>query len=352
MKQSKYIVAFIFVGAIFYFLLMNGSRAGSGSSNGSYKSNKSLNSTNLGFVKPEQRLIRLFSQISSGAKLRLQGKTQEIIYNKNTIPKPFNDQVVSLVQKMIDTIQSVTRQEYFMKRIENLYIQSDRANNHRYIADFFIYDVQNYYTLRLICDIVAIDGEIYMNYLNVQSGSNPSLLNKYDLKFNTMGILLKDNMFHENIRALFDNYYINQFEVIGVSDMDDAGHRDLTKVYSMGSMLQLYFPSDESPESLKVYDEKGLIGQLENYLPPDQTNTLSPQFCDKEELRWDSLGVPYQSNGNRPQSCVKQNSGDQAIMNHPYFAPGIMYKRSSEDQYQWLKDPARGNIIRASGYRS
>lgn len=349
MKESKYILACVFVGAIFYFLLMGESgRSGQGSGVPA----KSLNSTNLGFVKPEQRLIRLFSQISSGAKLRLQGRTQEIIYNKNTIPKPFNDKVVSLVQKMIDTIQSVTRQDYFMKRIENLYIQSDRSNNHRYIVDFFIYDVQNYYTLRLIGDIIAINGEIYLNYLNVQSGSNPTLLNKYDLKFNSMGILLKENMFHENIRSLFDNYYINQFEVIGISDMDEPGSRDLTKVYSLGSMLQLYFPSDESPESLKVYDEKGLIGQLENYLPPDQTNTLSPQFCNKDQLRWDSLGVPYKSNDNQPQSCILDNSSDQAVMNHPYFGPGIMYKRSSDDAYKWLKDPARGNIIRSTGYRS
>tara|TARA_A100001015_G_scaffold321632_1_gene453583 strand:- start:6430 stop:7482 length:1053 start_codon:yes stop_codon:yes gene_type:complete len=350
MKETKYILAFVFVGTIFYFLLMNGSRSGSGQRSGDTP--KSLNSTNLGFVKPEQRLIRLFSQVSSGAKLRLQGETQEIIYNKNTIPKPFNDKVVSLVQTMIDTIQRVTRQDYFMKRIENLYIQSDRSNNHRYIVDFFVYDVQNYYTLRLLSDIVAINGEIYLNYLNVQSGSNPSLLNKYDLKFDAMGILLKDNMFHENIRSLFDNYYVNHFEVIGISDMDEPGSRDLTKVYSLGSMLQLYFPSDESPETLKVYDEKGLIGQLENYLPPDQTNTLSPQFCDKAELRWDSLGVPYQSNTDKPQSCIMQNSSDQAVMNQPYFGPGIMYKRSSDDAYKWLKDPARGNIIRSTGYRS
>ena len=39
-------------------------------------------------------------------------------------------------------------------------------------------------------------------------------------------------------------------------------------------------------------------------------------------------------------------------MNRPYFAPGTMYERSSDDQYQWLKDPARSNIIRASGRRA
>ena len=46
---------------------------------------------------------------------------------------------------MIDSIQSVTRQEYFMKRIENLYIQrSSDNNNKRYIADFL------YMTLKII----------------------------------------------------------------------------------------------------------------------------------------------------------------------------------------------------------
>jgi len=344
MKETKYAIAMAFVAILFYFLLIE-------SSKGNVSGKAEVSHANLGFVKPEQRLLRLFSTVSSGAKLRLQGPVNEIIYNKNTIPKPFNDSVKALIQKMIDSIQSVTRQEYFMKRIENLYIQrSSDDTNKRYIADFFIYDVKNYYTLRLIADIVSIRGEIYLNYLNVQSGSNPTLLNKYDLKFNQMGILLKENMFHENIRALFDTYYSNNFEVIGISEMD-AGSRDVTKVFSLGSMLQLYFPSEKSPESLRMLDEKGLIGQLESYLPPDQTNTISPQFCDPAELTWDSLGVPHPP-PNKSKSCILQNSSDQAVMNHPYFAPGTMYGRSSDDQYQWLKDPARSNIIRASGYRA
>ena len=42
---------------------------------------------------------------------------------------------------------------------------------------------------RLISNIVIIDKEIFINYLNVQTGSNPTILNKYDVKFNDTGIL-------------------------------------------------------------------------------------------------------------------------------------------------------------------
>ena len=38
-------------------------------------------------------------------------------------------------------------------------------------------DTKNYYTIRLISDIVIIDNEIYINYLNINSGGNSSLLN-------------------------------------------------------------------------------------------------------------------------------------------------------------------------------
>ena len=69
-----------------------------------------------------------------------------------------------------------------------------------------MYDVKNYYTIRLISDIVILRGEIYINYLNIQTGSNPTILNKYDVKFNDTGILFDGNMFKENIEKLFDSF--------------------------------------------------------------------------------------------------------------------------------------------------
>ena len=335
----------VFVIFVFYNLKMgNGIRS-------SYVSTKQLNETNLGFVKPEHRLLKVFASISSGTKVRLQGMCKEIVYNKNTIDKEINDRLVRITEQMINTLQQVTQQEYFMKRIENVYCQMDSKNNQRYIIDFFIYDINNYYTIRLIGDIVILDDEIYINYLNVQSGSNPTLLNKYDVKFNTMGILFDADMFHENIGNLFDNYYMNSFKLIGISDKNKEYNReDLTEVLSLNSLRNMYFPSNESPMTIQDYTNKGLSERLEEYVPSDQMTIKSPSFCKKSQLRWDSQGIPLQENDNA-KSCYENNNSTLAIMNDPRFVPGLMYKRSSEDAYSWLKDPARGNIIRTSGYR-
>ena len=69
---------------------------------------------------------------------------------------------------------------------ENVYCLIGR--NQRYIVDFFLYDVNNYYTIRIISDILVIDGDIYINYINTQNGSNPILLNNYDIKFKAHSI--------------------------------------------------------------------------------------------------------------------------------------------------------------------
>jgi len=340
------LILLVVVIVVFYNLMMNPTGISS-----SYVSTKQLNATNLGFVKPEQRLLKVFASISSGTKVRLQGLCKEIIYNKNTIEKNTNDHLVRIAKQMINTLEQVTQQDYFMKQIENVYHQIDSKNNQRYIMDFFIYDVKNYYTIRLIGDIVIIDDEIYINYLNVQSGSNPTLLNKYDVKFNGMGILMDANMFHENIGNLFDNYYMNSFRLIGISDKNiEYNSEDLTGVLSLNSLRNMYFPSDESPMTIQDYTNKGLSGKLEEYVPADQTTIKSPSFCKKSQLQWDTHGVPLQENDNA-QSCYENNNSSLAIMNDPWNGPGIMYKRSSEDAYSWLKDPARGNIIRSSGYR-
>ena len=43
---------------------------------------KPLNSTNIGFVKPEHRLIKILTSVSSGYKIILAGKCNQFIYNK------------------------------------------------------------------------------------------------------------------------------------------------------------------------------------------------------------------------------------------------------------------------------
>ena len=49
-------------------------------------------------------------------------------------------------------------------------------------------------------------------------------------------------------------------------------------------------------------------------------------------------------------SYVNNNQTTNEI-NQPWFGPGVIYERTSNNNYNWLKDPAIGNIIRKHGYR-
>ena len=310
----------------------------------SYVPEPPKNITELGFVKPEQKLIKIFSSLSSGPKIKLGGTCSQMLFDKNTIPAEYNEKVVSLTKKMVDMIQHLASNEYFMKTIENLYVLQDKAGNARYIIDFFVYDVKNYYTIRLLTDLVVVGETYYLNYLNIQTASSPTLLNKYDIKFDSSGILFGDNMFHENIANLFDQYYLNSFKVIGVSDTSlEYSKEDLEDVTSLNAVMNGYFPSTLSNATVQDLSNKGLEGHLDSFLPPGQGTVTDPLFCRKYTTEWDSNGVPLQ-NQFVPDTCIRNNNAAQAKLNDPWFGPGLMYKRSSNDAYSWLKDPGRGFI--------
>lgn len=275
-------------------------------------------SESLGFVKPEQRLYKIFSKISSGSKIKLNGQCTKYIYNKNTLDQNMNTNIIKLLKKMLSTINHISSQEYYIKNIENVYCLIGR--NQRYIVDFFLYDVNNYYTIRIISDILVIDGDIYINYINTQNGSNPILLNNYDIKFNTSGILLDANMFHENIEDLLNKFYAKNFTVLSVNNDSNLEYtsNDLSGVYNVNSLYNLYFPTNVSNKTLGDYNKKGILEYNENYLPPNQKTIYSQNVCNDN-------------------SCVINNYSTQRINNEPYNAPGVVYNRVSNDKYNWLK---------------
>ena len=328
--DTKFILLIVILIISFYFLQIN-------QSNSQLNFNENKNSTNIGFVKPEHRLLKILNNVSSGAKIKLNGKLQAYIYNKNTIDKSVEDRLSSIIKKLIDSINLISNNNYFIKQIENVYGLVSCNGNQRYFIDFFIYDTKNFYTIRCISDIVIIDKEIYINYLNVQSGSNPTILNNYDIKFNDTGILFDNNMFKENIDNLFDSFYKNSFEVISVPETSlEYSNVDLTSVVSLNSIQNLYFPSSLSENSIQELNKKDLSGYFEMYLPEKQINIKSPQFCEKYKIEWDSYGVPNLSD-NKDSNCYVHDNSMQATINRPINPPGLFNdQRMDATQYDFL----------------
>jgi len=304
----------------------------------------SMNEPSLGFVKPEHRLLKIFNDISNGKKIKLDGKCSQFIYNKNTINSELNEKLTFLIKDVINSVNQISGNEYYIKRIENVYCLIDRKKNQRYIIDFFIYDIKNFYTIRLVSDIVIVDDEVYMNYLHIQSGSNTTLINKYDIKFNSVGILFDSNMFNEGLSKIFDNYYKNTFEIVGISDTNlEYNKEDLSEVLTLNSFKNSYVPSNVSSVTYKQLENKGLNGYLDMYLPENQNMIKSQTFCNKYRTEWDKYGVADE-NDTSNMNCYINNNATVEEINEPWQGPGSVHKRVSDNQYKWLNDPAYRNI--------
>lgn len=307
---------------------------------------KMKNPTNLGFVKPENRLLKIFNSVSSGSKIKLEGVCHKYIYNKNTIDKGVEDKLIAIMKELINTISKIAQNDYYIKQIENVYGLVSCDGNQRYFIDFFVYDIKNYYTIRLISDIVIIDREIFINYLNVQTGSNPTILNKYDVKFNDTGILFDGPMFKENIDALFDSFYKQSFRVIGVRKTDlEYTNIDLSEAVSMNSLRNMYFPSSISRDTVNELEKKDLSGYVEMYLPENQIDIKSPMFCNKYKLDWNSYGVEN-SNDLSDKDCYVNQNSTVTTFNEPWNPPGLFNdQRMDATHYDWLLKPSISNSL-------
>jgi hypothetical protein len=298
------------------------------------------------FVKPEHRLLKIFNSISGGSKIKLDGHCSQYIYNKNTINSELKNKLIHVIKDIIDSINSISECDYYIKTIENVYVSIDRKQNQRYIVDFFIYDTKNYYTIRLIGDIAIIDDDIYINYLHIQSGSNALLINKYDFKLNSLGILFDSNMFTNGIINIFDNYYTSKFNVIGIEDKNlEYNSEDLSSVYSLNSLRNMYLPSSVSEKTYEQLNKKGLSSYLEMYLPENQNLIKSKLFCDKYSLNWNNYGLPNEGDKS-DENCYINNYPTTSQLNQPWFGPGVIHKRVSENKYDWINDYSRKNIYK------
>jgi hypothetical protein len=339
--DSKLISLILGLILIFYLLQMKHTTVSGASLN--LKTNQ--NPTNLGFVKPEHRLLKVLNTISSGSKIKLAGKTKGYQYNKNTIDKSVEDRLSAILKNLIGSVNLLSGNDYYIKQIENVYGLIS-GKNQRYFIDFFVYDIKNYYTVRCITDIVIIDNEIYINYLNIQTGSNPTILNNYDVKFNDTGILFDGNMFKENLDDLFDSVYKNSFEVISVPETSlEYSNIDLTSVISMNSIRNLYYPSSISPDTVKELQDKDLASYIEMYLPENQINIKSPMFCKQYKVEWDSYGIQNLAD-NKDSNCYVHDNSMEPTINKPINLPGLFNNmRTDTTQYDFLLNKPISNSL-------
>ena len=75
---------------------------------------------------------------------------------------------------------------------------------------------------------------------------------------------------------------------------------------------------------------------------PDTPSVEFPMFCKKHTGRWSYSGEALPT----INKCMFHNPYSVPYPNDPYFAPGVITNRTDTNDYDWLKNPARGNHLR------
>ena len=276
------------------------------------------------FVKPQHKLLELLNNVSSADKLYLVNVVSRNSFTKSTLSPELNEKITSLLKIVIGSINNVSDTDFYIKNIDNLYVLKDNLNNARFIVDAFIYDIKNFYTIRINIDLVIYQGENYINYLDIDESAVNNILNNYDIKYHAQGILSNYNMFSSDVESLLNEYYKENYKLIGVGNSSlEYDNVNISGAYTLKQLTR-------------------------NYLPSGTPNSYSPQLCKKDSDKFNNYGINFINEVN--SECVAKNNALQKYPNSPYDAPGVVTNRVDFNAYDWLKNPINGNILYSHGF--
>ncbi len=266
---------------------------------------KTMNNKN-GF-KPEHRLVQLLNKISSADKVILKNVKERWSLHRNLVEPELKQRVNDLIRKILSGINGISEEEFFVKDIENLYVMKDEYGNFRCIVNTFIYDVHNYHTIKIVFDVTSIHDTEYINMIDVDQSALNNVLNRYDVRWKSQGILTKYNMFDEDVEKLLDNYYSGNFKVIPMSNDDLTP--DVSGTFNINQLTTMYLPAN---------------------IPSKD----SPMFCKNKKFEWDSKSIPISTD----EDCVMDQSSIQKYPNTPYNAPGVVTQRVDNNNFSWMRE--------------
>lgn len=265
-------------------------------------------------------LYHLLQQVSSGDKVRLSGKCSINLYTQYTVPLSTKQMINNTLNDIFQSFQKTTGYGFRVQELGNVYEQIDSQGSKRYIVNATMYSTTNFFTARVILDIVELSGEVLVNSVQLDESSNKYLINRFDTVYQDQGVLFNQDTFQTNIGQLMDTQYRRTSNLISVntSRLDDTQY-PLQNVVSLSSILQQYYPANMSTESVDHFRTKGIEGQIEQFFPPNQATKPSPQYCDRLS----------------GQQCLFHHGSSTTEYNQPFMGPGLFFNRSSYPKTGW-----------------
>ena len=121
-------------------------------------------------------LRKYFSNISPQKKIFLSNQCNLKEYNRFNIEPSMENFIKNLIYPYIYNLNYQFNYDFIINKISNISEETDNMKNRRYIIDFFMYDINNYFVSRVIIDIVLFNNNT--KYLNEIVFANAGLDNK------------------------------------------------------------------------------------------------------------------------------------------------------------------------------
>jgi len=214
----------------------------------------------------------------------------------------------------ISRLNLATNFSFKILKIDNIIQDTDKLNNKRYLIDFFIWEVKDFYSCRVILDIILYnDGTKYLNQIAL---SNADLENQPFIKNNIYGVDTNMVIRKNNLRS-------SENQLVGIDN----------SVLTMTPILK----QEDSKRTCN-------FSRIRNrwILPKNMPDSCTFP-CNKQANCWDQWGVLYNC-GKNTNNCIGINTSATPKSFQPYINPTIIGVPANENKYLDLMKLTRGWI--------
>jgi hypothetical protein len=258
-----------------------------------------------------KKLVNTLRTISDSDKVVLTEVVEKWSLNKNIIDPETKKKSVEIIKEVMDTLEFFSNNKYHVKDIENVYVMKDKNGNFRTVISAFIYDIKEFHTVKIIIDVVYFENIMYINHIDIDESGVKNVLQHYDIKYKSSGILSNRNNFDTNVEALLDNYYRERYKVVPLKMNDMV---DLSGAFSFTDLHKKVLPKD-APQK-------------------------SPHFCKKDSFDWNSFGIQLPGEEN----CTANNPSIRTYPPQALNVP-VGVNSASVNPFSWMWDPVRGHTV-------
>lgn len=256
------------------------------------------------------------SGCGSNARLLSGGKTFADLTNCSntpwTIDKPTKLIITDIIRKILSEVNKQTGMTYYFTAFDQLKQDVISQEETRFIADFFVHELKNLFTRRMLMVFTVNFANKDVNVEHVNLSNAFKLPEKSFMDYPSSNLILQD-----------DNLLANEYHIMG---------RNSSKLDFSILAAQEAQPKDvpTPTEFQKWILPMGIAAAYQN------PQALFPSR--RQSTCWDTSGVNYIE----PQDALQMGVRNTPLTRYPYpyFNPTVNQQRQWNTEYKWMFDLA------------